>query len=539
MNTLLKSGAISRGMVASGENLTHVTNTAQKEIESFMDSRLACLTLGDAGAALILEQSESKETGFHEIELQTFGRYSEYCIVNVSQNGGWIMQTDAVNLTEVGIKSGAQQSIQLLQKAGWLPDRFQHLILHQTSKTSLKSARDEINKIFNHSILNDQNTINNLENRGNTASTSHFIALSDQIRNNKIKSGDKVIFGITASGLTTGTALYTFDDLPNRLNHKKLSQNIEHTKNLIHSSKIDKLQNIRIGIEKVGTVTDEVPQSKDSLELLQNAAENCLIKSSYQKNDIGLLIHSGVYRSGYILEPAYATLLSGRLNMNATFLNPNNKKTLAFDIFNGSLGFLNACFVAQHMIGMGKCQQAMIVATEYENNANQFPDKLLGVRTTASATIMHTPSNNNTGFSNFSFLYKTSYLNSYSTYCSTAEVYPYLHIKKDPDLEQKYIDNIYECIEDLLEKEGLFIDQIKWIFPPQISFDFIVNLSQQLNLPLEKFIDVVQSGPDLFSSSIPIAFEYAQEKHLIKEGDIGLMIAAGSGIQVGAAIYHF
>jgi 3-oxoacyl-[acyl-carrier-protein] synthase III len=53
---LIKTGAIKRGMVVSGEYITHLTGSAQQTIENFMDSRLACLTLGDAGAALILEQ---------------------------------------------------------------------------------------------------------------------------------------------------------------------------------------------------------------------------------------------------------------------------------------------------------------------------------------------------------------------------------------------------------------------------------------------------------------------------------------------------
>ena len=45
----LKTGLVHRAMVVSGEYITHLTETAQKEIEGPMDSRLACLTLGDAG----------------------------------------------------------------------------------------------------------------------------------------------------------------------------------------------------------------------------------------------------------------------------------------------------------------------------------------------------------------------------------------------------------------------------------------------------------------------------------------------------------
>ncbi|MEO8414902.1 MAG: hypothetical protein ABI472_14640, partial [Ginsengibacter sp.] len=169
VNALLKTKAIRRGMLVSGEYITILTQTAQREIESFMDMRLACLTLGDSGAALILEKAADNQSGFQEIDLQTFGRYSQYCIAKVSEKGGWIMHTDSVNMADVGIKLGAEHALDVLQRAGWLPDKFQHLILHQTSKMTLNSARNEINNLLHGTILHDGNTINNLEERGNTS----------------------------------------------------------------------------------------------------------------------------------------------------------------------------------------------------------------------------------------------------------------------------------------------------------------------------------------------------------------------------------
>ena len=118
VNAFINSGAIRRGLVVSGEYITHLTKTAQREIENFMDSRLACLTLGDAGAALILEKATENQTGFQEFDLQTFGRYSQYCIAKTSEQGGMIMYTDSVNLTDVAVRSGAKHSMNLLQQAG-------------------------------------------------------------------------------------------------------------------------------------------------------------------------------------------------------------------------------------------------------------------------------------------------------------------------------------------------------------------------------------------------------------------------------------
>ena len=542
VNAFIQTGAIRRGIVVSGEYITHLTQTAQKEIESFMDTRLACLTLGDAAAALILEKASESQTGFQELDLQTFGRYSQYCIAKASEHGGMIMYTDSVNLTDVAVKSGAKHALNVLQRAGWSPKSFQHLIMHQTSSMTLNSARREINRLLKSKVCHDGNTINNLEQRGNTASTAHFIAVADHIRNNKINSGDKIVFSISASGLTIGTALYVFDDLPDRVRQMESEQST-----MQKEISIDRLSSVRnsiaprIRIESVGTIPTDTIGKKNSLELLKCAATSCLKKSSYECSDIGLLIYSGVYRSEYILEPAYATLLAGELDMNATTSAPDNKKTLAFDIFNSSVGFLNACYVAQQMIAAENCKTAMIVAAESENNADSFPDGVVGFRETASALILDWHPSADKGFSRFLFRYHVDSLNAYTTYYTTGDgdSKPYLHVVKDTNLEALYINFIFPAVQELLQIEGLDINRIDKVFPPQISSRFITRLSETLKLPRERFVDVVGEGPDFFSSSLTYALEHVYEKELVKSGNIGLLISIGSGIQVGCAIYHF
>lgn len=540
VNTLLKTGAIRRGLVVSGEYITHLTQTAQNEIQSFMDPRLACLTLGDAGAAVILEKGRDTQSGFQEISLQTFGHYSPYCMARVSEQGGWIMHTDSVNLTDVAIKSGATQALDILEQARWLPDQFQHLILHQTSRMTLNSAKNEFNELLKSPVLHDGNTINNLEERGNTSSNSHFIALADQMLNNRIQSGDKVIFGISASGLTIGTALYVLDDLPDRLRQTPTSHDARIEKSAPSLRQPEKRHFTRgIRIESVGLAPEGANPTKDSLELLQHAATECLKKSAYSSNDIGLLIYSGVYRSEYLLEPAYAALLAGKLNMNATVSEPGNPKTFAFDIFNGAMGFLNACYLARQILESGKCKAVMIVASEFENNAVLFPDQLMNVRETASAIILDAHPEKNKGFSRMLFHYDLEAIHAYATSCSTAAIEPRLLVEKEPDLEKKYLACILPAVQDLLQQEGLELHQIKVVFPPQISSDFINRLSNQLGIPLEKFVEVVGDGPDLFSSSLPYGLEQALTNGRAEPGDIGLMIAVGSGIQAGCAVYYF
>ncbi|MDB5279086.1 MAG: amino acid adenylation protein [Ferruginibacter sp.] len=181
----------------------------------------------------------------------------------------------------------------------------------------------------------------------------------------------------------------------------------------------------------------------------------------------------------------------------------------------------------------------MIVAAECENNAGYFPDDLLGILEPASAIILDADPLNNVGFSRFLFKYHEESLHSYTTYCNTSNVKPYLHIRKDNNLEELYLACILPAVQELLQMEGLDLSGIDKVFPPQISSGFIVRLSDLLHLPPDMFIDAVGEGPDLFTSSLPYALDFAYKKELVKPGDTGLMITVGSGIQVGCAIYHF
>jgi 3-oxoacyl-[acyl-carrier-protein] synthase III len=191
------------------------------------------------------------------------------------------------------------------------------------------------------------------------------------------------------------------------------------------------------------------------------------------------------------------------------------------------------------MMAAGNCVNAMIVAAESENNTGSFPDEMVGFQETASAFILDPYSVTNSGFSHFLFKYHVESINAYRTNFKTEDSKPHLHVAKDDNLEALYIEYILPAVQELLQLEGLELNRIDKIFPPQISSAFITGLSEKLNVPRDKFIDVVGDGSDLFSSSLPYAFEHACEKGLVKPGDIGLMIAVGSGVQVGCAIYYF
>ncbi len=541
VDTFLKSGIIRCGLVVSGEYITHLARTAQKEIKGFMDTRLACLTLGDAGAALTLERSTNREAGIKKMEMFTLGKYSRFCIAKPSEEAaGPIMITELIKLSTVTLKYAMLLTEHVRKLSGWAPEDFNHIIMHQVSKIALDDAKRQINKFYKKEICTDENLINNLAERGNTASTSHILALKEFILNGAIKSGEKVLFTATGSGLTVGTAFYTMDDLPDRLRQTETTgQGPQKIAKKTGKPGVSSLSLPRIRIESIGTIAKDKAVTKGSIELVRAAAEDCFGKSSYDRSDIDLLIFSGVYRSDHIFEPAIAPMITGDLKINETIDKAEDKKTFGFDIFNGAVGFLNACYVAGRMIRAKRAKTAMIVTSEVENNATDFPEELYGIEETGSAFILDESPGEKSGFGHYVFKYFPDYEDSIKVMIDSGSEITHLDIRKDPALYDRYIECIPDTAQELLDSRNLDMSQIKVIFPPQISSRFIAKLSKKMNLPADKFVDVTTDGKDLFTSSIPYALQYAKDNHLVGDGDIGLIISAGSGIQIGCATYCF
>lgn len=542
-DALLKAGLIRRALIASGEYITHLTQTAQQEIDEYMDPRLACLTLGDAGAAIILGQSPIPGVGFHQIEMYTVGQYSSYCVAGPTSgaHGGAIMFTEMGKLTTVGIEQSVAHTLHMLEQHGQSLEAFQHIIPHQTSKISLDEVAREINRLYKKEVCREDTVICNLARRGNTASTSHFVALRDSILSNKIHSGESVIFSVTASGLNVGTALYTFDDLPDRLRHTQFKREKAQLAASVRAEERplvgEHISTVRI--ESVGIIRAESQPERDSQALIQVAVEDCLGKSAHGRQDIDLLIHTGMYRTDFIAEPALAAIIAGNLQINSEVESQTDKKTFAFDLLNGALGTLNACYVASGMLQAGKLKRALIVASEIENNYGAPTQVLRGLKETSSALILETSADGKEGFGAFLFQDFADYIGAFTGYTFQENRQTYMHFEHDSNIEHYYLRCIRETVNQLLAREQLTLSQVNIIFPPQISATFLSRLSDELHVSRDKFVDVTADEQDLFTSSLMYAFQHAREQQQVKAGDIGLIINVGTGIQVGCAVYYF
>jgi amino acid adenylation domain-containing protein len=536
-DAFLRTGLVGRALVVSGEYISHITETAQGEIQGPMDERLACLTVGDAGAAIILERGPNDRVGFHDLDIATLGRYSTLCVGKASggPHGGAIMLVDSIAATAAAVKRALPYVAAVMKRHGWRPEHCDHILMHQTSQASLNDAVFAVNRMFGRATAHPGNIINNLAERGNTATTTHFVALSDHIQGNRIKSGDNVVFGISGSGQTVGAALYTFDDLPARLRRGPVGRRGRRLST--DQRPAEPRATHRVRIEGVGTAPAGQSTPRHAVDLAVQGATAALAHSGLDREALGLIIYAGVYRDDFLCEPAIAALVAGELGINDDVDSPDGPKTLAFDVLNGAVGFLNACHVAIQMIGAGKAEHAMVVAAEIENNTPESGFPLLGISETGSAVILGR-TEGTAGFGRFVFHHHPEHADALATYTRPCDRQTWLQIDRDPKLAAHHLDCIPAAVEELLELEGLDRSEIAVVFPPYLPLADRTELAGRIKIPSSRFVDLATEA-DPFSSSVPNGLEHARRHKLVSPGDIGLIVSVGSGLQVGCTTYRF
>ncbi|MEM9365266.1 MAG: amino acid adenylation domain-containing protein [Planctomycetota bacterium] len=542
------SRPIRRAMVVSGEYISHLSDTAQKEIDGFMDPRLACLTLGDAGAAVIVEMSE-RGAGFESIDLYSAGRYHDLCVAKATDrsHGGAIMLTDPIRASAVTLEHAVPHACQVMDRHGWKPGQVDQLIIHQTSSKTIEGAMDELNRVFGETVSHSENTVNNLPERGNTASTSHWVAMMDQIQKGRVQAGDRTVFAISGSGQTIGTALYRMDDLPDRVqdNDPNSTQVLRAAPEL--GEPITRIIRPRSAVRLVTSAL--ATQTTDVLTMASDAAQQVIAAAEIQRSQIALAIHAGVYRDEYLSEPAVAAILVGELDINAEGPTETGDRTLAFDASDGGRGTLMACLSACELLpslvggnpGLATRERfALITAAEVENNDPERGEVQRGISEEGSALLLGISDAKDRcqGFISFATRRYPEYADTIRTHTQDQNGRPVLIVHRNDASENAFLDASLRTALDLLEAESMTWSDIRYVIPPQISGSFLADFKQRLADDVI-VIDATCEEGDRFTSGMTAAWRNMNQRHRPQPDEVVLVLSVAAGLEVAAALYRF
>ena len=539
VDELIRRGDVRRALVVSGEYITHLTATAQRELHGLHDERLACLTLGDAGVCLLLEQGD----GFDFIEIYTVPEHAGLCIAHSAESHGAIMFTDSVTLARAGIAEVVHQYV-AVATAGQVTTEPRYFIPHQTSSNSIKEATRATNRRLGRRVCHSDNMVDNLRHRGNTATTSHWVAVSDLIEASAIQPGDRVLFSITASGITVGLAQYRVE---NFAAHKRAGPESNGASRPVAATMPADMPDAeergyyravpaeeRVRIRAAATWTPDSEDERGNVKLAAGAVRRALDAGNGSDGHPHLLVYSGVYRESFISEPALATMVAKELGIKGTRQDSNAHPFLAFDVMNGPPGVLMACQVAGRML-LSQDRVAVVAASEF-NETPVDGQQPLGLASAGSALVLER-SSDQTGFRSFFADSHDEYLDWYHAYAYTDDTGPpRLRVDRDERLTERLPGAVADSVVRLLRREALALDDFAVIFPPQLGCEFLGRLADLLGVEPGRFVSC--GGGNLFTAAAAAGWEASGERG-IAPGSLGLFLAAGAGIEVACATYQF
>jgi 3-oxoacyl-[acyl-carrier-protein] synthase III len=211
LNNWIRQGTVERGLVVSGEYISQLGKNAARHVHGIMSRELASLTLGDAGAALLLERAPAGVDGICAAGFTTVADHSRLCLAYpMDGDPGVRMFTQSRTIQKQAIADTPLLLHEVLDSVGLAISDIDWVITHQTSARAIRKGMADITREFGDVPRHD--AVITVDRYGNTASTTHTVALIEEIEAGRIVAGETVALIALASGLEIGIILLTVDE---------------------------------------------------------------------------------------------------------------------------------------------------------------------------------------------------------------------------------------------------------------------------------------------------------------------------------------
>jgi 3-oxoacyl-[acyl-carrier-protein] synthase-3 len=203
-NALIVSGNYKKVLLVNGEILSHAIKFNLDNKEE-LAKRLAAYSLGDAGAAALIEPPDG-ESGIYSQKMISFGQYWNLCVI---PGGGSMHPHDesktyfegkTSEMLQVFIENKGRIAEKCLEETGWKLSDVDHFFMHHVSKKTFEIVAAGLG-------ISPDRFFNVIQNHGNIAAASIPFAMSIASKNNILKKGDKIMLIGLASGISISIQL--------------------------------------------------------------------------------------------------------------------------------------------------------------------------------------------------------------------------------------------------------------------------------------------------------------------------------------------
>jgi 3-oxoacyl-[acyl-carrier-protein] synthase-3 len=204
MDALIATGQARRGLVVTGEQSSQAVRRAIEILKSSHDrevfKRLAGgLTLGDAGAAMVLGPKVQPETGFMGFMLCSKGEHSSLCTYGERSNEAIPVQTDMSTIVKAHLQMHAEMYQTCMHRLGWTTREIEKFVAHQVGVKAYKMHAD-------YSGVPVELMTKTLAQMGNLVTATIPMNLYNLSDNHDVNRGSKIFIAGAGSGLSISQA---------------------------------------------------------------------------------------------------------------------------------------------------------------------------------------------------------------------------------------------------------------------------------------------------------------------------------------------
>lgn len=204
VESMIKTGQIKYALVIGAEVLTKYVDYTD---------RGTCVIFGDgSGAAVLGPVPEGK--GILATKIKSDGRYEEQLYSpgggtklgtthQTIDNGDHFFKMKGNELFKVAVRSMADISAEMLEKAGLTVDDVDIVIPHQANQRITDAVASRLG-------VSEEKVYSNIAEHGNTSSASIPIAMDECIQSGRIKEGSTVLLTAFGGGVTWGGTVLKF-----------------------------------------------------------------------------------------------------------------------------------------------------------------------------------------------------------------------------------------------------------------------------------------------------------------------------------------
>jgi 3-oxoacyl-[acyl-carrier-protein] synthase-3 len=107
------------------------------------------------------------------------------------------------------------------------------------------------------------------------------------------------------------------------------------------------------------------------------------------------------------------------------------------------------------------------------------------------------------------------------------------------DVFRHAVREMGDAVENLLNREGITVDDIDLLIPHQANIRILKSLAERVNLPFEKVYTTIEKYGNSSAASLPIALDEANRGGRLQKDDLVLFSVFGGGFTWGVVLWRW